>query len=112
MKSIWNRGTGFSPPVPLLLDITMTNYGDELNEGYFWDVIRYPVHFEKAVENMLAKGDYIFIDLGPSGTLATFVKYILTSDSGSVAMPTINQYGKDLNAMETLSCHFNTAVLN
>lgn len=74
----------------------------ELNEGYLWEAIRYRVNFEQTVERMLENGDYIFIDVGPSGTLATFVKYILPSGSGSISLPVINQFGRDLDAIEKL----------
>ncbi len=74
----------------------------ELNDDFFWEVIRYPVHFEKTLENRLAKGDYLFIDLGPSGTMATFVEYTLSVGSGSIPLPTINQFGRDLNMIEKL----------
>lgn len=74
----------------------------DFNEDYLWEVIRYPINFENAIHNLKSKGDYNFIDVGPSGTLAMFVKYILPSDSGSVALPTINQFGNDLNSINKL----------
>lgn len=74
----------------------------ELNENYLWEVIRYPVNFEKTVDRILKKGDYIFIDSGPSGSLATFVKYILPSNSSSISLQMINQFGKDLNSIEKM----------
>lgn len=74
----------------------------EISKDYFWEVIRYPVDFKKTVEWMLRKGDYIFIDVGPSGTLATFVKYILPSDSRSISLQMINQFGNDLKSIEKL----------
>jgi len=74
----------------------------ELNEDHLWDVIRYPVNFEQTVNWILKKGDYIFIDAGPSGSLATFVRYILPSNSQSIPLQLINQFGKDLNSIEKL----------
>ncbi|MBO9699898.1 MAG: acyltransferase domain-containing protein [Sporocytophaga sp.] len=74
----------------------------ELKEDYLWEVIRFPVNFEQTVDKILEKGDYVFIDSGPSGTLATFVKYMLPSNSGSVSFQMINQFGRDLNAIEKL----------
>jgi bacillaene synthase trans-acting acyltransferase len=74
----------------------------ELNEDYFWEVIRCPVNFEFTIKRILEVGDYIFIDSGPSGTLSTFVKYMLPSDSGSVSLPMINQFGRDVSAIEKL----------
>jgi bacillaene synthase trans-acting acyltransferase len=74
----------------------------ELDEDYFWGVIRYAVNFEQAVNKLLQKNEYIFIDAGPSGTLATCVKYILSPNSRSISLPTINQFGRDLISIEKL----------
>jgi hypothetical protein len=51
---------------------------------------------------MLQSDDYIFIDVGPSGVLATFVKYLLPSDSNSSYLEVINQFGRDLHSLEKL----------
>ncbi|ELR72071.1 Malonyl CoA-acyl carrier protein transacylase [Fulvivirga imtechensis AK7] len=75
---------------------------DELNADYLWNAIRNPVNFEHTIEGLLQTGDYIFIDVGPSGTLATFVKYILSSDSGSISFPVLSPFGRDLTAIERL----------
>ncbi|GAL83867.1 hypothetical protein ATO12_04895 [Sporocytophaga myxococcoides] len=77
-----------------------------LNEDYFWEVIRLPVNFEFTIKRILEVGDYIFIDAGPSGTLSTFVKYILSSNACSVSLPMINQFGSDLSAIEKLKTSF------
>ena len=74
----------------------------DVNADYLWDVIRHPVDFEKTISWTLEEGDRIYIDVGPSGTLATFVKYILTSDSGSLSLQMINQFGRDQSSMEIL----------
>jgi bacillaene synthase trans-acting acyltransferase len=74
----------------------------EFSEDYFWDVIRYPVHFQTTVQRIIKNEDYIFIDAGPSATLATFVKYILPANSNSVSLQTINQFGRDLSSIERL----------
>ncbi|WP_074409445.1 MULTISPECIES: acyltransferase domain-containing protein [Aquimarina] len=74
----------------------------ELNGDYVWKAIRYPVNFEQTIERILETGDYTFIDMGPSGTLSTFVKYILPSDSDSISLQMINQFGSDLNVIQKL----------
>lgn len=72
----------------------------EFTHDYFWDIIRYPVNFERTVKNTVENDDCIFIDLGPSGSLATSVKYIVNSNSNVVPLQILNQYGKNLNALE------------
>ena len=85
-----------------IISISRRGIVQEFNEDYFWEVIRYPVHFQTAVQHILKNGDYIFIAAGPSATLSTFVKYILTSNSNSVSLQMINQFGRDLNSVERL----------
>ena len=75
---------------------------EELNDDYFWEVIRYPVNFMNTVETVVAKEDYVFIDLGPSGSLATSIKYILPSNSVSMPFQILNQFGKNLVMLEKL----------
>ncbi len=51
---------------------------------------------------MLKKEGAIFLDVGPSGSLATFVKYLLPSNSNFYKFEVINQYGKNLSSLEKL----------
>lgn len=74
----------------------------EVSEAYVWEVFRYPVDFEKTIRLMLQKKDYIFIDVGPSGSLATFVKYLLPRDSESLHLEMMNQFGQNINSMKKL----------
>ncbi|MDR3059666.1 MAG: acyltransferase domain-containing protein [Prevotella sp.] len=91
--------------IPLISSLN-TKSIDKFDEHYFWNVIRYPVNFETAAEEVLEEGDYVFIDAGPSGTLATFIKYLLPSNSNSISFQMINQFGKDLNSIEKLKSYF------
>ena len=40
---------------------------EKIDADFFWEVIRYPVDFEKTIKAIIVHGDYIFIDAGPSG---------------------------------------------
>lgn len=52
--------------------------------GQFWDAIRKPIHFQETIEALERENNYTYLDLGPSGTLATFVKYNLKKGSPSL----------------------------
>ena len=54
-----------------------------LHPGQFWDVIRKPIRFQDIVEALERENNYTYLDPGPSGTLATFVKYNLKKTSSS-----------------------------
>ncbi len=90
-----------SPRIPVI-SCFKTGIISEIDEDYLWEVIRYPVNFEQTVERIQKEGVSFFIDSGPSGSLATFVKYILSPNSDSIPLQTINQFGKDLISMERL----------
>lgn len=84
---------------PLISSYKM-NVIDEISNDYIWEVVRYPVNFERTILNLLQKEDGIFIDVGPSGSLATSVKYILPENTDSIPIQIINQYGRNLNMLE------------
>ncbi|MES2824522.1 MAG: acyltransferase domain-containing protein [Pseudomonadota bacterium] len=87
---------------PIISALRMASI-EEINTDYLWEVTRYPIEFEKTINSILQQGSYIFIDVGPSGTLATFVKYLLPADSDSLYVEVINQFGKDLKSLEKLT---------
>lgn len=60
-----------------------------------WATFRQPVEFDATVRSLLDRGDFHFLDVGPSGTLATFVKYLLPADSASTFSDVINSFGRD-----------------
>lgn len=67
-----------------------------ITQQYYWDLIRQPVNFEKTVQALEDEGAYLYIDAGPSGTLATFVKYLLKPGSSSQALPLLDQFGYNM----------------
>jgi bacillaene synthase trans-acting acyltransferase len=51
----------------------------ELQIDHFWQVVRRPIEFKKALRALDPGPPAVFVDVGPSGTLATFVKNNLPS---------------------------------
>lgn len=90
-----------SPTIPIISMKTGLQI-DYINEDYLWKVIRECVEFESTVKKLMDNGDYIFIDVGPSGTLSTFVKYLSSDKFNSVTYETINPFGRDLQTLEKL----------
>ncbi len=90
-----------SPKTPIISSLK-NGIVQELSADYIWKAIRNPVNFKQTIERIVETGDYTFIDIGPSGTLSTFVKYILPSGSDSISMQMMNQFGKDLNVIQKL----------
>jgi bacillaene synthase trans-acting acyltransferase len=86
------------PQIPIVSSASTDRIG-AVTADVIWAAMRSPVEFATTIEKLTAAGDATFIDLGPSATLATFVKYILPPDSGSVQVHTINRFGQDLKSL-------------
>lgn len=71
-----------------------------VHEQHLWQVLREPVNFANTIKHILRTDDYIFIDVGPSGTLSTSVKYCLPKESKSIYLETMNQFGKDISVLD------------
>lgn len=74
-------------------------YGSEIslsNYRYFWELVREPILFQQAFKELESKDNFIYLDLGPFGTLATFVKYNLNPQSSSRFYPCLSPYSDDL----------------
>jgi bacillaene synthase trans-acting acyltransferase len=73
--------------------------------SYFWDVVYQPLPFQHVISHLETQGKTLYVDLGPSGTLATFVKYNLaqTSQSSGIALLTPFHNGKK-NIEQLLIC--------
>lgn len=74
-----------------------------LPAGYFWEVARRQIRFPEAVALLEESGEHRYIDAGPSGTLATYLKHILGSGAGSRIRRVLSPFGRDLKNLETLA---------
>jgi acyl transferase domain-containing protein len=81
--------------VPLMC-CDRVNLLTQLQGSYLWDVTRHPIRFPEAIAHLERSGPCRYIDLGPAGTLATFLKYLLPAGSASTAQPILSPYGNDL----------------
>jgi bacillaene synthase trans-acting acyltransferase len=69
---------------------------DDLTENYYWNLARQPVEFYKTVQMIEKSGPCLYIDAGPSGTLAAFVKYIVGEGADSKSVPVIDKFGLNI----------------
>ncbi|PIT00785.1 hypothetical protein TSA1_08370 [Bradyrhizobium nitroreducens] len=77
----------------------------ELPQDYFWDVARRPINFAETVKQVQALGIFRYIDAGPSGTLATFLKYTLPKPSAEAIASVMSPYGSDVRNLAALCSH-------
>ena len=76
--------------------------GSTLPDDFFWSVVRRPIRFRDTIAGLERQDSYRYIDVGPSGTLATFVKYALPDGSASTAQAVLTPYGHDRRNLDAL----------
>ncbi|MBP9691775.1 MAG: acyltransferase domain-containing protein [Alphaproteobacteria bacterium] len=69
--------------LPNLSFISCTQQGilDTIPPSQLWQAVREPIYFQSTLEALEKESNFIYLDLGPSGTLATFAKYNLKDTS-------------------------------
>lgn len=73
-----------------------------LPDDFFWHVVRRPIRFLDTIMQLERTGTYRYIDVGPSGTLATFVKYASRGSSASTTHAVLTPYGQDQRNLDLL----------
>ncbi|PEP92267.1 [acyl-carrier-protein] S-malonyltransferase [Bacillus wiedmannii] len=68
----------------------------KLPSDYFWNVVRKPIQSAKAVQELECEHESIYVDLSPAGTLASFVKRNLRTDSQSEIYTVITPFNQDM----------------
>lgn len=89
------------PRVPIWC-CASTNSVEEFGADYFWSVARRPIYFERTFRNIDVEGGNRYFDLGPAGTLATFARYILPSESLSTVSTIMSPYGGELRNFNSI----------
>jgi bacillaene synthase trans-acting acyltransferase len=74
----------------------------DLSEDFFWRVVRQPIRFRDTIARLECSGACRYIDVGPGGTLATFVKYGLPAGSRSTTHPILTPFGQDQKNLAAL----------
>src|SRR5262245_25312683 len=78
------------------------NILSDLSADYFWNVVRRRIQFRETIERLEREGARRYIDLGPSGTLATFLKYMAPAITRSTAHAILTPYGLDRKNLAAL----------
>jgi bacillaene synthase trans-acting acyltransferase len=74
----------------------------ELSGDFFWNAVRTPIRFREAIAYLERHGAHRYIDVGPSATLATQLKYALPPSSRSTVHPILTPWGQDQKNMSAL----------
>ncbi|MEA2820139.1 MAG: bacillaene synthase trans-acting acyltransferase [Bradyrhizobium sp.] len=60
-----------------------------------WHAVRKPIEFERTIAGLEKRGPFDYVDAGPAGTLATFLKYTLPSASASRMYSILSPFGME-----------------
>lgn len=90
------------PGVLPLMCSTRAECLTSLPEDFFWGVARSPIRFREAIAELERGGPCRYIDVGPAGTLATFLKYGLPAGSPSRVHAILSPYGRDVQNLQSV----------
>lgn len=90
-----------NPTIPLISGLTGLTL-EKIPDSYFWDVVYQPSLFQNTISILESNFKNFYIDLGPSGTLSTFIKYNLSSSSQSLGLPLLTPFHNGRKNLEQL----------
>jgi acyl transferase domain-containing protein len=82
------------PRLPFVSCTTGTVLYD-LDRAYFWRLVRRPILVSKGIEYLESRGSHVYVDVGPAGTFANFVKYCTHRRTDSRAHALLTPLGRD-----------------
>ena len=77
----------------------------DVTAEHFWHAARRTIDFERAVAGLRARGDFLYLDLGPSGSLHNFVRALLPTGSKARSLPLLSQFAKDVVLLDEVRTH-------
>lgn len=90
------------PKVPYVSGLT-SNVLTQIDSDYYNKVVSRYFNFSKTISVVEQFGPCLYIDLGPSGTSATFTKYSIPKMSESKIQPILSPFGNELKQLEKLN---------
>lgn len=87
------------PQIPMISCLLGERITDIYPE-YFWDIVREPIQFQRTILKLEEQMQFHYIDLGPSGTLANFVKYNLAKGAASQFHDILTPFDQEMAKLE------------
>jgi trans-AT polyketide synthase, acyltransferase and oxidoreductase domains len=85
----------FAPPRIPWVSCVDGRLVEQVTPEHLWQVARRPIEFERTMAAMRGRGDFLYLDLGPSGTLHNFVCGNLPEATRSRSFPLLSPFGYD-----------------
>jgi bacillaene synthase trans-acting acyltransferase len=93
------------PIIPLIC-CARSDVLDAVSPESCWDAVRNPIEFARTIAELERRGPWYYVDVGPAGTLATFLKYALPSTSTSQVYSILTPFGGELKNYQRLISEF------
>ncbi|MGB8953937.1 MAG: acyltransferase domain-containing protein [Tumebacillaceae bacterium] len=75
---------------------------DQFPQDYFWQVARQPIRFSEAILAAERDGGAVYLDCGPSETVANFTKHYLKPNGQSSVHPVMTRFYQNKNRIQEL----------
>ena len=75
---------------------------EQVPQDYFWQVARQPILFPEAIRAAEQEGDAMYLDCGPSGTVANMAKHHLKPNGSSSVHAAMMRYDQNTARIEKL----------
>ncbi|WP_345073293.1 ACP S-malonyltransferase [Phytohabitans flavus] len=93
------------PPAVPFVSCESAGYVTHFDASHFWQLVRAPIRFREAIQFLDRQDpDVVYLDLGPSATMANFVASIVRGDGRNRAVPILDPFaprGRALQAIRT-----------
>lgn len=90
----------FKKPKVEIVSCAFREISPLINKQYLWDIVQKPIGFRETHNLLKEQEDMVYIDLGPSGTLSTFVNY--NQGIRNNTFPILSPYGASENNLKKL----------
>lgn len=75
---------------------------EEITGSHLWDAVRMPVFFPNTAGNLEKAGAKIYIDIGPGGTMANFLKHNCRKEVGNTYHAVITPLGNEMQKISRI----------
>lgn len=100
-RNLWTSIAIGRPSIPVISS-QLAGVRDQVGVEDLWLALREPISFAQTVGRLEADGPYCYVDLGPSGNMATAVKYNLAPGSKSEFLPLMTPFAQEPANLERL----------
>lgn len=94
-------GLKFKESTTEIVSAMSATNNDNYNALHMWRVKRNPILFYQTMQGLIPDRDMTYVDVGPSGSLANFVKYSLPRDAYHSIFSIMSPMGRSVSNYET-----------